>query len=76
MWHALLGVAAILPAVLLTIAMWAFGRVPFDIYTSTMHLLSIYIGAVAVLTVRDWRDRLTLASVRRRRDEVGSGPSS
>jgi hypothetical protein len=36
-------------AVVLSVGMWAVGVVPFNAYTSALHLASIYIGVASVL---------------------------
>jgi hypothetical protein len=36
-------------AVVLSVGMWAVGVVPFNLYTSALHLVSIYIGVSGVL---------------------------
>ncbi len=40
---------SMLCAVLLSIFMWAVGKIPFDTYTSALHIASIYIGIAVVL---------------------------
>lgn len=39
----------LLLAVSLTLFMWVAGVVPFDAYTSALHVISIYIGVAGVL---------------------------
>lgn len=36
-------------AVGLSVGMWAVGVIPFDLYTSALHVVSIYIGVAGVL---------------------------
>ncbi len=47
--------ATVLISVVLTLAMWISGKVPFDFWTTTMHLISIYIGAGSGVLVAEWR---------------------
>ncbi len=44
-------------AVALSVGMWAVGVVPFSMYTSALHLVSIYIGVAAVLIFQRRRSR-------------------
>ncbi len=37
-------------AVALSVSMWVLGFIPFDPYTSALHVVSIYIGVAGVLT--------------------------
>ncbi len=39
-------------AVVLTVWMWSVSVVPFNFYTSALHLVSIYIGVASVLLVQ------------------------
>jgi hypothetical protein len=48
MKYALLAVTLLL-AVGLSIGMWVVNAVPFNVYTSAMHVASIYIGVAGVL---------------------------
>lgn len=50
---ALLAVTLVL-AVGLSVCMWVVGAVPFDAYTSALHVVSIYIGIAAVVL---WQGR-------------------
>lgn len=43
-------------AVALSVGMWAVGVVPFNAYTSALHVVSIYIGVSGVLLVQRRRD--------------------
>lgn len=44
-------------AVALSAAMWLVGAVPFTAYTTTLHVVSIYIGVAGVLAFQRRRDR-------------------
>lgn len=44
-----------LVAVALSVMMWLIGVVPFDLYTSAFHVVSIYLGVSGVLTYQEWR---------------------
>ncbi len=42
-------------AVALSVFMWLVGIVPFNLYTSALHLISIYIGVSGVLAFQRYR---------------------
>lgn len=39
-------------AVGLSVAMWLVNVVPFNVYTSALHIVSIYIGAAGVILIQ------------------------
>lgn len=41
----------------LSVGMWAVGVVPFDPFTSALHVASIYIGVAGVLAFQRWRHK-------------------
>lgn len=46
----------LLLAVGLSLGMWIVSAVPFNAATSTLHVVSIYIGISGVLLFQRWRD--------------------
>lgn len=47
----------LLLAVVLSVGMWVVNVVPFNPYTSALHIASIYIGVAGVLAFQRWHSR-------------------
>ena len=45
----------LLLSVSLSVGMWIVGAVPFDLWTSALHVASIYIGISGVLIYQNYR---------------------